>query len=494
VPPTRDTGIPPTFGSGVDVMRHAITLPTDTDQGLLLIERFGVALRYVSGIGWLNWDGQRWVNDDHLVREKTKRATRERIATVLSAGNMELLKKSMRLEDASHISGTMRSAESDPRVLTTVDQLDADPWLFNCLNGTVDLRTGMLHPHDPDQVITKLAPVNYVPGARHPALDHILATLDGQMPGLAGLLQRVFGMCLSGDATAEVLILIQGEGGAGKTTLSEAFLTMIGDYGVKLPFETLCLNQRGRQSGAAQPDLVRLRGARFAYASEGDEASRLDAGVVKMLTGNEKVSCRALHKDPIEFPQTWKLALVSNYEPNCSGDDSGLWRRIVKIGFQAIPEHARDVGIKEKLVHDPAAREAFLAWAVEGCKAWVAGGRGRKGLAIPQAIDTMTEEYRQRQDVLAQWWADTKDIQLWLNPNGRVPVAEVRQMYVNWAKSQGMPELGAKRFNAFLEKHRLKSGTCRLNGTVVKAWSGISTDRPLPTEEAAAATVGPVAP
>ena len=43
------------------------------------------------------------------------------------------------------------------------DELDADPWLLNVLNGTIDLRTGELREHRREDLITKLAPVDYDP-------------------------------------------------------------------------------------------------------------------------------------------------------------------------------------------------------------------------------------------------------------------------------------------------------------------------------------------
>ena len=40
-------------------------------------------------------------------------------------------------------------ARSAPGIPVLAEDLDADPWLLNVANGTVDLRTGDLRPHDP---------------------------------------------------------------------------------------------------------------------------------------------------------------------------------------------------------------------------------------------------------------------------------------------------------------------------------------------------------
>lgn len=470
----------------IALMEPSLDTPTDTDQSMMIAAAHRHELMFVDGIGWLHWKGTHWEADPLAAQELAKIAARKRLLRTVETGRREEVGQAMRLENSSHIKGALEEAQSDPRLLRRLRDLDRDPWSFNCLNGTLDLRTGQLKPHDPGDLLTKLAPVAYLPDARHEALERILRSLGTEIPELPGFLQRLFGMCLTADASAEILILIQGDGGAGKTTLSEAFLNMIGDYGVRLPFETLCLQQRGRQAGAAQPDVVRLRGARFACASEGDETARLDAGMVKSLTGNEMVVARGLHKSPIEFSQTWKLSLVTNFEPNCSGDDSGLWRRLVAIRFPTVPPQDRDPELKRLLTTDPAARSALLAWAVQGCRAWFEAGGGRRALEIPAAIDGLTAAYRQRQDTLSQWWSDTLNLSVWMERDGCVPVADLRRMYIAWSESQGTTPLGSRRYNAFLARQGLVQTTARIHGTPVKAWKGISLNAPVPPAESPA--------
>ena len=69
-----------------------------------------------------------------------------------------------RSESAGALANMVRLAESEAEVVARVGDFDADPMLFNVLNGTLDLRTGDLHEHRREDLIMKIAPVEHDPG------------------------------------------------------------------------------------------------------------------------------------------------------------------------------------------------------------------------------------------------------------------------------------------------------------------------------------------
>jgi putative DNA primase/helicase len=287
---------------------------------------------------------------------------------------------------------------------------------------------------------------------------------------MGGFLSRCFGCALTGDAEAETLFLLQGDGGSGKTTLVEAVASMLGDYSAKLTFDSFCTSKHGRGPGAASPDLIRLRGSRLAYASEGDQSARLDAGVVKTLTGNEPITARALYAEPITFPQTWKLWLVSNFDPKADSEDSGIWRRMLKLHFAAIPAADRDPAVKRMLTTDAGAQSALLAWAVAGCLDWQKRGGGRIGLAPPDAVQAATDTYRIRQDTMAQWWDDLLAEDAKLDPYGKTTRKALREHYEQWCQDNGAVPVHAKRFIAYLEARGLQIAPRTSGG---RGWVGL---------------------
>ncbi len=47
----------------------------------------------------------------------------------------------------------------------SMEEFDTDRYLFNCNNGTLDLRTMQFRDHTPEDRLTKIAPVKYDPNA-----------------------------------------------------------------------------------------------------------------------------------------------------------------------------------------------------------------------------------------------------------------------------------------------------------------------------------------
>lgn len=450
---------------------------TDLDAANRFAGEVQDRLRFVPGLAWHHWDGRRWAFDTmgralEEAKQSAQRWTESRLN--LETGDLEQRKRmvglALKMESAAHIKAVLDLAKVDPALVLPHDQLDRDGWLLNVENGTLDLRTGMLRRHDRRDFISKLAPVVFDPDARHNTFDRYLRTLDEAIPEMSEFLARCMGACLTGDCSPESMFLLQGDGASGKTTLTEAFAGILGDYAVKLPFEVFCLSRHGRSPGSASPDLIRLRGARFAFASEGDQSAKLDAGVVKMLTGGDSIPARALYQAPISIPQTWKLWLVSNFDPRAESDDTGLWRRLVKVHFEAIPVAQRDPAIKHALTTDPAVRSALLAWAVRGCLDWQRRGGGRQGLWLLAAVEEATAAYRKKQDTLAVWFDDLLAEGGRLDQGAMTGVGVVRRHYEAWCENSGYSPCIARRFNAFLESRSLR----RSRGTGgVWRWEGL---------------------
>jgi putative DNA primase/helicase len=446
---------------------------TDTDASLRFARAHKHRLRYCKGLGWLAWDKRRWAFDgDSTAIELSKESARAWLqrATKSNGDNSDKrIKAALDFESAAHVKAAVELAKSDAKLATPVDELDAHLWKLNVHNGTVDLKTGTLALHNKDDLLTKLAPVKYSQNAQHIILDRYLDTLEKDSPGMSAFLARCFGAALTGDASPETLFILQGDGGSGKTTLVEAIAAMLGDYAVKLPFQSFCQSKYSRGPGSASPDLIMLRGTRLAYASEGDQSARLDSGVIKMLTGNEPITARALYSAPIVFPQTFKLWLVSNYDPKVSSDDTGMWRRMMKIPFAVIPENLRDPQVKKMLTTDPEVRSALLSWAVEGCLDWQKRGGGRIGLAQPEAIKAATEAYHIKQDSLAEWWDDLLACDAELNVSEWETVGALRGHYDDWCEENSAAPVYVKRFNAYLESKGLQ----RKRFSRERRWIGI---------------------
>jgi putative DNA primase/helicase len=399
----------------------------------------GPDVRYAPGVGWLAWDGRRWRADD--TGELLRRAKQTARAIYHDAANCE------DDDERKRILSWARASESEPRLRAMVslaaserpvvvlgDQLDADPWLLTVQNGTINLRTGKLQPHDREDLITKLAPVRYDADARSERWEGFLDRTTGGDAELRSFLQRIAGYTIAGVTDEEILAFPHGPGATGKTTAVEAIRSAIGEYGCTADFETF-LARRG--DAGIRNDVARLAGARMVVSVEVEDGKRLAEGLIKQLTGGDKIAARFLHREFFEFTPRFTLWLVANARPRAHSDDDALWRRILQIPFTVvIPPEERDPELKRALRTDPAEQTAILAWLVQGCLQWQ-----KRGLDVPERVTRYTAEYRQENDPLAEWITD----ECLLGEEHWTPAPALRAAYERWCEGAGIEPINASR-------------------------------------------------
>jgi putative DNA primase/helicase len=239
-----------------------------------------------------------------------------------------------------------------------------------------------------------------------------------------------------------VLFMVLGPGATGKSTFLEAIKAVLGGYARTADFETFL---KRRDAGGPRNDIARLAGARLVVSIEVDEGKRLAEGLVKMITGGDKVSARFLYQESFEFDPTFKLWLAANHAPIVRDDDDALWRRILRVPFDhVVPKAERDPTVKARLKNPATAGPAILAWLVRGCLAWQ-----REGLGVPPAVESATAAYREEMDLIADFLADRCEV----DSGATVRAEELQRTYQEWARAVGSHALGAKRFAAALENH-----------------------------------------
>jgi P4 family phage/plasmid primase-like protien len=440
---------------------------TDTGNAERLVAAFGQDVRYVPQGGyWMAWDETRWRKDDtgHLMRlakAVARSIYREAAGAVDDDSRAEIASHAKASESEKRRKAMVALASVEAAVVVTPDQLDADPWVLNVLNGTLDLRTGILRPHNRQNLITKLAPVVWDPTARSEVFDGFLARVLPDV-ALRSFTQRMMGYGLTGSTAEEKLFLLNGPEATGKTTYIESMKGMLGDYVVTTDFDTFLATRSG---GGPRNDLARLAGARIVVSVEVAEGQHLAEAVVKQLTGGgDTVTARFLYKEFFEYVPSFKLFLAANHRPTVNHDDGAMWRRILQVPFVVqIPAGERDPSVKQKLRHDPETRSAILAWAVQGCLDWQ-----RDGLGVPPAVIEATDAYRNEMDRLAEFVEDCCVV----SPDAWVSAGDLRLAYENWCRRTGERfPCGRNRFGERLKARGFKPGK-RDSGTR-RVWQGI---------------------
>lgn len=430
---------------------------TDVGNARVLVGLFGSRVRYVGAWGsWLVWDGRRWRRDTKGEVYELAKQVAVQLWTDADRVEREERKKAVRhallSESANRITAMVKLSATDPLIAVDPDELDADPWLLNVLNGTLDLRSGRLSAHEPRDLITKLAGVAYEPDAAAPIwsafLERVLPDED-----VRTFNQRWFGYSLTGSVSEQKVRFDIGAGANGKSTLVAAVATVMGDYARQAAPDLLMR----RRDDPHPTGLADLHGARLVLATETAQGRSLDDALVKRLTGGDRVKARHMHKDFFEFQPSHKFIVATNHRPTITGTDHAIWRRIRLVPYTVtIPDEEQDRHLDGKLA---AEGPGILLWALRGCLAWQS-----EGLTEPYAITSATADYRAEMDVLAGFISDC----CLLDASRSTKSSDLYAKYQAWAAQTGEEAINQRALGLALKDKGLES--YRSDG---KRWRGI---------------------
>ena len=427
---------------------------TDLGNAERLVFYFGEEIRYCpQWKKWLIWDGTRWkIDESNAIVQKAKDTVRkiygEAEQQVDSAKRSELVGHATRSEYANRINAMISLAASDQYLVVTPDELDSDHLLFNVENGTVDLRTGDLLPHNKRDLITKKASVVYDKSAKALQFEQFVSQIMNEDEEMVAFLQKLVGYGMSGLVSEQYLFFEYGSGANGKSTFDETIVSIFDEYAQKAPSEMLM----SRRPGGVPNDIARLKGARLVVTSEIEAGRQLSEPVVKDLTGGDTLVARFMHGEFFEFKPTHKLLMYGNSKPMIKGTDNGIWRRILTIPFEVtIPEDKRDPKLKEKLLKE---KSGILNWMIQGFLNW-----NKNGLNPPDKVLLATAKYRNESDSIQSFIEESCTI----IPNAKVRASKLLEAYRKWCLENGEEVSTAKQFKHSLQEkgfnpHRKKDG------------------------------------
>lgn len=408
---------------------------TEVANAKRLATRYGHDVRWCDPWGkWLVWDGKRWAIDERRVLDGFAKSVFRSLWDEISdyaksAGdNAEnhikgMIQFARQTGEAHGIEAMLKLARSEPGIAIVPDMLDTDPWLLNCENGILDLRTGELLLHRREDYLTKLCPVVFDPKADCPLWLAFLREIMGDDDALLAFLRRAVGMSLTGVVRDHVLFFLYGTGSNGKSTLVNAIQEMMGpDYAMKAPPDLLM----AKAQEAHPTERADLAGKRFVACIEAGEGRRLAEALVKELTGADRLRARRMREDFWEFSPTHKIWLAANHKPIIRGTDWGIWRRVKLVPFTVrIPDDKQDKMLPDKLRAELA---GILNWAVLGCIEWQS-----EGLGEPEAVRRATSSYRSDMDILGLFL----DENCVIGDEHEVAAGALYANYKAWAERQG---------------------------------------------------------
>jgi DNA primase len=427
---------------------------TDLGNAYRFIKRNGHRFRWCNELGWLAYDGRRWVLDgaDHMVQRAVEETILQIAAegqALIDAGQDEVFKEDgkgniIMLSDTltswctnsqsgARVQGLSHLAKA--RLSVKPGDLDRDPFKLCVLNGTLTFGHNQpdfvsFGPHDPDDLITKLAPVTYDPDAACATYDKALEKVQPDLTNRT-YLHTVGGLCLTGDATPQQMWFWYGNGSNGKSTIVDIWSRLLGDYAQTIPIETFLETGRSRTGDQATPHLVSLVGARLVRASEPAQGARLSESLIKEVTGGEPMKVRQLNKPFFDFKPQFKLIVSGNYKPEIRGIDEGIWRRVNLVPWKV---HITDDADKDPhLVDKVVAGElsGVLNHLLDGLRLYFLEGRLTKSADVAEAV----ESYRRDADPLGRFIEDCLDRTD--DDADRLPAKLLYETYTRWCDGNG---------------------------------------------------------
>jgi len=361
-------------------------------------------IAYTTNLGWLIWNGKYWQRDEgnKLIYRKIYDLLEilEQIA-LENNKSVEILKLMCKLNKYSFISSIINRLSSARGVFlnNSVFNNSKTFHLFNCQNGTFNLKTGILQDFNALDYMTGMSGITYDPAAQAPEFEQFLNTIYECNQDTIGYVLRFLGYCLTAETTEQKFLLMGGMGKNGKSQLLAVMQYILGDYYYYTNSSVFVVDDSERRLAMAQ-----AVNARLLFAGEFND-KRFDESFIKSITGGEKISARLHHKEPFTYMPTFKLIMTSNNEPKVSGNDYGFYRRCDYLDhtYRITEKERKDYyglelfNSENSGIFNVIYQKGYLAWA-------------KNKLGTCQVVINATEQYKQANDILFDFFEEFIEI------------------------------------------------------------------------------------
>ena len=439
-----------------DVLTFCMYPRTGIGTSKLFADTYKDVLKFVRELGlYFYYNGKVWVKDLNFVYA-SRLAKKFAQSTINAANKIEdedtrnaAIKYYAKYGDYAQREKLIR----DARTVYIIDysDFDKDPYLYNCKNGTFNLRTGELQPHNANDLLTQISNVEYRKDAKSGLWERFIAdTLENDQQSI-NLLQMIAGYCLSGSVSHECFFMLYGDKTRnGKGTFNGTMFRMHGDYAKVLQPEALSVKSFYSNTDAPNEAIAALAGARYVCVSEPGEGLVLNSDLIKTLTGGDPVRARFLHQHAFEFFPQFKIVINTNFLPTILDSTIFDSDRLNLLHFSRhFTQEERDTKLKEKL-SKPESLSAVFNWCYEGYKKLEAIGK----FDMPDKSQKLFHQYQKDSDTVQLF------IDECLTPfeGARISFQKVYNRYKDWSKDNGFGQCSKKTLEKRLRNKNIKVG------------------------------------
>lgn len=391
-----------------------------------------VRFNYENNI-WMIFNGKVWEEDKEekikILADKLISQMKKELSKITKEENKELYLASIKnIKRVSNTAGKDAMLKEAKHLLPTKNSdFDKEPYLFVCDNGVINLKEKKMYSFNmidhTQEMLSRNSPITFDPNATCPLFMGFLNDIFFQDTELIEYLQVALGYSLTAETKEQCMFQCVGSGGNGKGVLFNVLDDILGTYATTIQIETLLYKQT---NGGAQasPDLARLSGARWVKTSEPSEGQKFNEGLVKQITGEDKISARFLYGTIFEFLPKFKIWIMANNRIIIRGRDDGIWRRMRIIEFnRKFNEAEQDKDLKYKLQKE---YSGILNWLIEGAYKYY-----QYGIKTPKKVAVATEDYKKEMDVLSQFLEE--EIVFTKNEKDKISATKLYETYSLWA-------------------------------------------------------------
>lgn len=394
------------------------------------------------------WDGYFWKPDAYNeVHRLCFEQIHDMICDPVAVSHAPLLKHLAGSISSSKIRDMMFFIEAN-RITVREEEIDADPDRVNVLNGVLNLDAVEWEAPNRDRFITRRMGVAYDPGAKCPLwLAHLNLIFGGDQETIRSF-QMIAGYSLLRTNPEQVFFICHGEGENGKSVTLNVLSHIWGEYALNADPRTFMF--RRADDTSVRSDVARLYGAHLVTAMESGEGVRLNEGLLKAITGHDKITSRELYEKEQERYLEAKVFFATNHEPTIKDASHGMLRRILKIPFSIqIPAEKRDDQIEKKLI---AESPGILNWILDGLRAWKDNSRKLK---LSAAITDATSAFRNSIDEYREFFET--DVEITNSTTDIVQKKNLFERFQEWYsdKHGEYPSIKQKQFNRVCEAHKI---------------------------------------
>lgn len=436
----------------------------DIGMSELFADIYKLQLRYnTTAKQWYFYNGKVWQEDAGAMkaRQKMKELSKTLLAYVTYIKDEDKKDKYLKyIKNLGNYNTRKKILEdSQSKMFISQTDFDKDKDLFNCQNGTLNLKTSKFKEHNPNDLLSKISNVVYNPEATCPQFKKFMNDIMLHNKNKIDFLQKILGYTLTAETLLEKCFILYGKTTRnGKGTLMDTILYMLGDYGMTAVPETLAI-KKWKDSTKASSDIARLNGCRFVNISEPSHDMVIDSALLKTLTGRDKIVARFLNQNEFEFYPMFKLFINSNYLPIINDDTVFKSGRINVITFDKhFKEEEQDQTLKDKLKVENEISGIFN-WCLEGLENF-----REEGLTTPKEVEDATAEYEKKNDKIDKFFKQ----ELVKNSKKNVPCLKVYNRYCEWCEENHLPSLTKGEFMKYLKDKKLWSKQGTINGKTVQ--------------------------